>query len=261
MEKRKTRFAPATAALVNFLTAAGQSYSAAEIAEKMNKNKITVRGIIRTARARRLIYIAHYRHDFHQRGIVVPLYAAGDAADAIKEVETVFCDPKVRIRRSSTIDPETGCWNWSNRSNGGYGSIGIGSRTDGTHRTVRAHRYSYQIFKGKIADDEKFDGTLVMHICDNRACVNPDHLILGSYKDNMVDCKNKNRLNTVHGENHSMAKLTEADVISARRLRSKGETYAAIAKRFGVAESTITSAIKGHRWARVHERSHGAAKR
>jgi hypothetical protein len=81
-------------------------------------------------------------------------------------------------------DPNTGCWNWTKHlSGGGYGAFKI----EGIMRP--AHRVSYELFWGEIPD-----GLQVCHRCDNKRCINPDHLFLGTQKDNIADCIKKGRM-------------------------------------------------------------------
>ena len=88
-----------------------------------------------------------------------------------------------RLKNRHVIDSDTDCWNWSgNTSGNGYGRI----RHKG--RYICAHRASYIVRIGEIPD-----GLLVLHKCDNRGCVNPDHLFLGTHKDNMQDMLSKGR--------------------------------------------------------------------
>lgn len=92
------------------------------------------------------------------------------------------CSVECRLLSKTTIDAETGCWNW----NTGLGSHGYGQiKHEGESL---AHRVSYVAFKGPIPDDR-----IVCHTCDNRACINPDHLWLGTYSDNMSDMHAKGR--------------------------------------------------------------------
>lgn len=80
---------------------------------------------------------------------------------------------------------ENGCWIWQgSKMNKGYGMIAH------NRKMLTTHRVSYEIHKGKIPK-----GSLVCHSCDVPSCVNPDHLWLGSYSDNRVDCLNKGRGN------------------------------------------------------------------
>jgi hypothetical protein len=90
---------------------------------------------------------------------------------------------KNRILSDSIPEPTTGCWLWlRSRDKDGYGSL----RADG--RTRRAHREAYMAYMGPIPD-----GAHVLHKCDTPACVNPDHLFLGTQRDNLRDCVVKGR--------------------------------------------------------------------
>lgn len=94
--------------------------------------------------------------------------------------------------------PNGGCWNWiGQKSQLGYGRIMIGSRTDNSRRKVFAHRVSYELHFGKISDD-----LVVCHKCDNPGCVNPQHLFLGTQKDNMADAKEKGRVRKPENNTH-----------------------------------------------------------
>ena len=159
--------------------------------------------------------------------------------------QTVYSH-KERIMRMSEEDTETGCWNWKGTTRGGYGRLIIGSRSDDSRRSVSAHRLSHETFIGPIPD-----GMEVCHRCDNRRCVNPGHLFAGSRQDNVDDREAKGRNVVPVGEANGTAKLSEADVISARRLRAAGHTYQSVADRFCVSKRTIMNAIKGESWAHV----------
>lgn len=81
----------------------------------------------------------------------------------------------------------SGCWEWQNaKNNRGYGKATYNGKLE------LAHRISYRLHNHR----EIPKGMIVCHTCDNPGCVNPLHLFLGTYSDNMQDCKNKGRLDT-----------------------------------------------------------------
>src|SRR5229473_1294677 len=86
-----------------------------------------------------------------------------------------------RLERSIERVPIAGCWIWTGALNNGYGWIGV-NKTQ-----VLAHRAYYELYKGPIPD-----GLLVLHRCDVRCCINPEHLYVGTYLDNGTDKSNRN---------------------------------------------------------------------
>ena len=91
--------------------------------------------------------------------------------------------PTQKIEKHSIPEPNSGCWLWiGSLKNSGYGQVGWGSVLDGSRTMLSAHRAAYLAFNGPIPD-----GLLVRHICDNKVCVNPDHLIVGTQSDNLDD--------------------------------------------------------------------------
>ena len=139
----------------------------------------------------------------------------------------------------------TGCIEWTARKVDGYGRISIGSRKDGNRTNIGAHRVAYELFVGPIPD-----GLFVLHRCDNRACVNPTHLFLGTNNDNMADMisKGRQRHPGQPGELHGQAKLTIKKVLEIRRRCSSGESYPNVAKFFGVSVSQIHRIARRLRW-------------
>lgn len=136
-----------------------------------------------------------------------------------------------------------GCWEWTARRHPlGYGMFRIAGSVQ------YAHRVSYRLYVDEIPE-----GMCVCHHCDNPGCVNPAHLFLGTHTDNMRDCNNKGRRPAagVFGEKHGMAKLTNAQVVEIRKMRSEGATQFDIAKEFGVARQTISHILCGDTWASV----------
>jgi len=100
---------------------------------------------------------------------------------------------KVDKEKSNTFYNETRCWEWTAGCDTyGYGEITIGGENG---RNMRAHRISYELLFGEIPDK-----LFVLHHCDNRACVNFEHLFLGTNQDNVDDMVNKGR--QMHGDEH-----------------------------------------------------------
>jgi len=136
---------------------------------------------------------------------------------------------------------ESGCWLWTGTldGRGGYGKIG-------NPQHVKAHRVSWELFRGPIPD-----GMCILHKCDIRCCVNPDHLFVGTYQDNVVDMHKKGRHNAKPqiGERHHRAKLNAEQVKEI--LKSK-ESQRALARKFKVSESQIHRIKRGHRWSHIN---------
>ena len=137
------------------------------------------------------------------------------------------------------------CWLWTGTKRGktGYGCLKFAKKM------LNAHRASYIAHYGEIPE-----GQLVCHTCDNRLCVNPAHLFLGTYRDNYQDAKRKDR--NTRGERHANSKLTDADVVAIReayRTRERG-TVAALCKQYGVNPSTIHGIGKGNTWTHISSR-------
>lgn len=103
-------------------------------------------------------------------------------------------------------------------------------------------------FNGEIPD-----GMIVCHKCDIRCCVNPDHLFIGTYQDNMDDMMRKGRHKTMEGEYHPRSKLTREDVVTIRELR-KTMMVKDIALLFGVSPSSISEAARGVFWKSITDR-------
>lgn len=136
------------------------------------------------------------------------------------------------------------CWNWTGATmpirckRGGYGVIGIGNKTSTTHRVA------YALFVGEIPI-----GAMVLHRCDNRVCVRPDHLYLGDAKHNARDRLDRER--GAWGERSGPSKLTTTEIRSAFRLREQRWTQQRIADYLGVTQSAISRILARHTWRRL----------
>lgn len=136
------------------------------------------------------------------------------------------------------------CWQWTASNNGnGYGIIG--ERVDGRQRTVYAHRLSYEMHHGEIPD-----GMQVCHRCDNRGCVNPAHLFVGTCADNHADMVAKGR--STSGERNTQSKLTEPDVVRIREMYADGVSLAAISKAYPhVHKVTVFDVVHRRTWTHI----------
>lgn len=142
-----------------------------------------------------------------------------------------------RVDFSGCAAGET-CWNWT----AGLTGTGYGHFKEPGYPGVTASRAAYRAFVGPIPD-----GMLVCHHCDNRLCVNPAHLFLGTYSDNILDAGKKDR--NSRGRVNGNARLIDEQVIEIRRLRAvEGLTLSALSRRFGVTTTQIHDIVRGKRW-------------
>lgn len=147
--------------------------------------------------------------------------------------------------------PESGCWIWPGRVNdAGYGVFECGGRKNRTRH--RAHVVSYEIHIGKV-----IPGLVVRHECDNPPCVRPDHLLLGTQLENIQDTVSRNRQSKglhhgdkYRGERHPRAKLTDADVLTIRKMANQ-ISRTEIASHFNVSVSTIARVVQHRAWTHV----------
>jgi hypothetical protein len=122
---------------------------------------------------------------------------------------------EIRFKRKIGFDYETGCWPWMGC---------IGNRGYGVISHISTHRLSWELHRGPIPN-----GKHVLHSCDNKRCVNPSHLFIGSQADNMKDMTLKGR--------HGRRKLTDDQV---REIYSSPLTQMELSRRFGVAQTKIS---------------------
>lgn len=155
------------------------------------------------------------------------------------------------------------CWEWQGNVVRGYGHFPL------THfKTVKAHRFSYELKYGQIPD-----GMLVCHKCDNSKCVNPNHLFLGTHQDNMNDRSAKGRQakgdrhgarlhpekfrfqhgGAPRGSKNGRASLTEDSVLKIKQLLKTDLSQAEIGKRFGVTRFVIWKIKVGLAWQHIQE--------
>lgn len=134
-----------------------------------------------------------------------------------------------------TPEPNSGCWLWTGNARGtGYGVL----KHQG--KWLFAHRASL------ILQGIDPNGKVVMHTCDTPFCVNPNHLLLGTQRENILDASKKQRM--CHGEKHPSSKLNEDSV---RAIRASQETYTYLTRAYGVTFSVVQKVKTRKTWKHV----------
>lgn len=146
-------------------------------------------------------------------------------------------------------EPNTGCWLFDKHGP----KSGYAVTANGRGGRSVAHRVSWEIHHGLIPA-----GMVVCHKCDVRCCVNPDHLFIGTQRDNILDMHSKGRdhqtanpSSTMCGSRVGTSKLTETDVRAIKELSCRGMSQRRIAARFHVAQTTVSDAVRGRSWKRA----------
>ena len=151
-------------------------------------------------------------------------------SNSSRRKRTNFCSAVCRRTISADKKFENACWEWGGRINdGGYGFVMFKGRY------VMAHRKAWERHNGPIPE-----GLVVCHKCDNRRCINPHHMFLGTDADNVADMDAKGRRVVLRGSKNGTAKLNEESVLKVKALLRDGSGLPEIAERFGVSVSTIS---------------------
>ena len=145
------------------------------------------------------------------------------------------------------VDKTGECWEWTGSlGRGGYGKFGLNDKI------VYSHRYSYVLHHPLTIDLWEHREICVCHRCDNRKCVNPSHLFLGSVGDNNRDCDVKGRRNQFKGEQLPQSKLTDDDVREIRtRYANGGLSQEKLAEEYGVSQVAIGLIIRRLNWKHI----------
>lgn len=145
-----------------------------------------------------------------------------------------------QVDKSAGLGPRGDCWEWRGHTvTNGYGVISIKSKNTLTHR------FAWILANGDIPAGEGHHGTCVCHRCDNRICVNPAHLFLGTHDVNMKDAAAKGRVAGRIGQTAHRAKLTDDEV---REIRTDRRLLREIAEDFGVSQTTISGIRRRTLW-------------
>lgn len=154
-----------------------------------------------------------------------------------------FASATERFWANTTKAGPDECWEWRGCTTNGYGAFhGVRGRLMG------AHRFSYILHFGDIPPK-----LFVCHRCDNRRCVNPAHLFIGTRQDNIDDAEKKGRLQhpTCRGERHCFAKLNADQVLEIRKRIADGQSQRRVARDFGVEKTTIAHIIHRKTWKHI----------
>lgn len=138
------------------------------------------------------------------------------------------------------VEKTAECWIWTARTTRqGYGRFFANGRNN------LAHRVSYEMFVGVAGDMH------VLHRCDNPSCVRPDHLFLGSNKDNVDDKVAKGRTPPAKGELNPHSRLKKEDVLKIRSMHANKVPRSLIAKEFAVVPAYINQIVNRKAWRHI----------
>lgn len=133
------------------------------------------------------------------------------------------------------IDAKSGCWVWLGSKRGEYGKVYYKGRGRA------AHRVAWELWVGPIPEK-----LLVLHRCDNKPCINIEHLFLGSHQDNVHDKCLKKRHS--HGISHGNCKLTEKQVKEIRSTLFRAKHFV---KKYGITQSTVSDIRTRTTWKHI----------
>jgi len=147
-----------------------------------------------------------------------------------------------RINDKIEKNEKTGCWEWQGALAGnGYAQISVNGETKNVHRIMQ------QKFNGGYTEEKPF----TLHSCDNRKCVNPEHLSRGSHQDNMDDAVDKGRMRgpSFQGDDHPASKVNSEQVKEIRELYAEAKyTQSELADIYNIARTQVGHIVRGEQW-------------
>lgn len=157
-----------------------------------------------------------------------------------------FTKEEVERFNSKVLKGET-CWEWKGaKFDMGYGMF-TAWRGRGGRRTFAAHRIAWMMNSGLDIPHGKW----ICHSCDNRICVNPSHLYLGTPRENNLDTIRRGRANRTMGSDCAWAKITESQVMEILTSTYGKGANSAFAKKFGISQSQVSHIRSGKRWSHM----------
>lgn len=160
-----------------------------------------------------------------------------------RERRVSFCSDECRFWHKVAKAAPDECWLWTGTTPAfGHGQFVLNGRR------IYSHRHSWELVNGPLAEG---DDVCVLHKCDVPACVNPDHLFVGSRKENLADMRRKGRgarPPRLVGSRHHSAKLTEDDV---RAIRASSEPPLTLAKHYGINHVSLYRILNRRSWTHI----------
>lgn len=195
----------------------------------MQKRSCKFDGCEEPVKGKKIGLCAGHSTQFYLKRDLTPIFRGTDEEKFLSNV----------VRGKSEYD----CWDWraAKAVRGGYGIMSFSGKP------MRANRISWIVFRGEIPD-----GMQVCHACDNPPCCNPEHLFLGSAKENAADMISKGRQKPTRGTDHPMSKLSGDQVgeIVVKGIVDKIGTRE-LGRQYGVSYETVAWILKGKRYAPV----------